>query len=122
MNENEELLDLIARVGITGYLQTGVLGVVHVCDKAGETSVVQYVPVRSTQIRRTWPPQLRERLSHDLLADNREHIFMVFQSDEDFHVQKMPRALAERQIMARASQHKKALTAAEASKAEEEPA
>ena len=93
-------LDMLSRVALCGYLESGLPGVVYARYNARGAHTVSYVPLMSDSVGDEWPAELRARLSHDILADLQlpeaeRHFFVVSRTDERFDVGSIPRAVAE---------------------------
>lgn len=84
--------DTVARVGWSGWIESGIDGVVYVEDMH-----VRYVPIMaSSGVATSWPAQMRERLSHELIQDKQTHFFIVCKTETSFDICKLRRDDAER--------------------------
>ena len=86
--------DAVARVGWSGWIETGLDGVVYIYK--GE---VRYVPILdANSVAASWPSQFRQRLTHELIEDKQMHFIIVHRLEDSFDVVKIRRDDAERII------------------------
>ena len=97
IDETEFRVDMIARIAICGPLETGLEGVVFLSE-AGEGMHAQFIPLMTDSIARTWPADLRSRLSSEILADGQQHYFVVACDGSQYHVMKLRRDRAEQVV------------------------
>ena len=100
MQESEFHVDAVARVALSGWLESGIDGVVFWDQRPGHAGSMQWVPLMTQSVASQWPPALRQRLSHDVLLDRQEHFFIVHCVDEEYRVRKLARDEAERIVIA----------------------
>ena len=91
-------LDIMCRVAVSGFIETGLLGVVFI-SKADDFTTAQYVPVLTDSLASKWPEDFRQRLSADLMQDKMKSYFIIVQHPHGMNVTAIPREMAEEIVM-----------------------
>lgn len=89
--------DVVCRVAVCGYLESGLDGAVFV-QQGAAGGAVKYIPLRTDHPdTKAWPEMLRRRLSYEIVKDEQKHFFLVWrdQASGDYHMGAILRSAAE---------------------------
>ena len=97
MGEADFQIDVVARVAICGWIETGIEGVVYLT--AGERATARYVPVLTESVASQWPPEMRLRISAMIIDDQQQHFFIVSREADEYKLSAIRRDTAEQIVV-----------------------
>jgi len=84
LTDTEFQMDVMCRVAVSGYIETGLEGVVYI--QSGDVSTAQYIPLYSDGIASRWPENFRRHLSYKIMEDGQRSYFIVTHCEEGMNM------------------------------------